>query len=111
MTDRMYEDRTALDGRVQQYGAFYQGMRQTLAGEGMPESVRQHAPQYALALTAARDLDRLGKDGSSYQGKVLQLLIAAALAETPLKDGMTPGNPVGDLYQRLVGKERDVSQQ
>lgn len=112
MTENRY-DHAALEGRIQQYGSFYQGMRQALADENMPESIRQYASQYALALTAARDLDQLPKEGAEtyHQSKVLQLLIAAALAETPLKDGLTQGTPVGDLYRKLVGaKERDAPQ-
>jgi len=102
MRDMKY-DRAALEERVQQYGSTYNGMRTALASEQMPESIRKYAPQYALALTAARDLDQLGRDEpSGNQSKVLNLLIAAALAETPLKDGLSPGNPVGDLYQRLT---------
>ena len=68
MTENGY-DPAALEGRVQQYGSFYQGMRQALAGESMPESIRQYAPQYALALTAARDLDQLpkGEAGTKHQ--------------------------------------------
>lgn len=97
-------DRTALEGRVEQYGAFYQGMRQALAGDGMPDAVKQHAPQYAFALAAARDLDNLSKAGGEYrhQRDVLQMLIAYALAQTPLKDGLKPETELGGLYRKLA---------
>lgn len=103
MTETRYES-DALEGRVRQYGLFYEGMRQALTSEGMPESIRKHAPQYAFALAAARDLDQLPREaaGTYHQSKVLQLLIAAALAETPLKEGLTQGTPVGDLYRKLT---------
>jgi hypothetical protein len=103
MEEREYE-RTALEGRIGQYDRFYQGMRQAFAGEGMPDAVRQHAPQYAFALSAARELDNLSKSGGEYrhQREVLQMLIAYALAQTPLKDGLKPETELGGLYRKLA---------
>ena len=87
MTEEKYMNKE-LEGRINDAGTYYRGMRQLLDSPEMPEDVRKSASNIALALTASREHDTLPQDHQrgNMNAHVLRTLVAYAIRQTPLKD-------------------------